>query len=64
MLWFQGAYLSGGDVVLPQYAAFKYGGIAKMLNWTILKEFWRKRDQNSPVSSHILILKEFKVANL
>ena len=53
MLWFQGAYLSGGDVVLPQYAAFKYGGIAKMLNWTILKEFWRKRDQNSLVSSHI-----------
>ena len=36
----QGAYLSGGQVVLPKYASTKYGKMAKYLNWTILSDYW------------------------
>ena len=35
----KGAYLSGGDVILPDYAAKKYAKWTKMLNWTVLSEY-------------------------
>ena len=36
---FQGAFLAGGDVILPDYAAPKYGRVAKLLNWTVLENY-------------------------
>ena len=35
----QGAFLSGGDVIIPDYAAEKYGRVAKLLNWTVLDNY-------------------------
>ena len=35
----QGAFLAGGDVIIPDYAAEKYGRVAKLLNWTVLDNY-------------------------
>ena len=32
----QGAFLGGGDVILPQSATVKYKKYPKILNWTVL----------------------------
>ena len=35
----QGAFLAGGDVIIPDYAAEKYSRVAKLLNWTVLENY-------------------------
>ena len=35
----QGAFLSRGDVILPQSATIKYKQFPKLLNWTVFEGY-------------------------